>query len=53
MIIIKGWIIGVVISLALMYAFDKLTQYLDKQPKDNKFRQWWSNHICDLDNKYN
>jgi len=52
MILIKAILIGAAISFILMYAIDKLSQYLDGKPKDNKFRKWWSNHICDLDNKY-
>lgn len=52
MIIIKAWLAGVIISIALIYAVDKLTQHLDGKPKEHKFRKWWSNHICDLDNKY-
>jgi len=52
MLIIEGWLIGVIISLAAMYSFDKITRYLDGKSKDNRFRQWWSNYICDLDNKY-
>jgi hypothetical protein len=50
--VIKIWFIGVIISLAAMYSFDKITRYLGGKSKDNRFRQWWSNYICDLDNKY-
>jgi hypothetical protein len=53
MIIIKGWLIGAVIALILMYTSDKITDYLEGKPKEHKFRQWWSKHICDLDNLYN
>jgi hypothetical protein len=53
MIIIKGWLIGVFISFVIMYAFDKLTNYLGDKPREHKFRQWWSKHVCDLDNNYN
>ena len=52
MAMLKAWLIGVIISLTIMYVFDRVTKYLDGKPKDNRFRQWWSNHICDLDNKY-
>ena len=52
MILIKAMLIGTAISFVLMYIIDQLTQYLDGKPKDNKFRQWWSKHICDLDNLY-
>jgi hypothetical protein len=52
MILVKAILVGAAISFALMYIVDQLTQYLDGKPKDNKFRKWWSNHICDLDNKY-
>jgi len=30
----------------------KTSDYLTDKPKTNKFRQWWSRHICDLDNNY-
>jgi len=53
MIVIKGWLIGAVITLVLMYTFDKVTNYLEGKPEEHKFRKWWSKHICDLDNLYN
>jgi hypothetical protein len=52
MILVKAILVGAAISFVLMYIVDQLTQYLDGKSKDNKFRKWWSNHICDLDNKY-
>lgn len=30
-----------------------LTQHLHGKSKSNKLRQWWSNHIVDLDDRYN
>jgi hypothetical protein len=53
MVLVKAWFIGVIISIALIYAFDKITTYLDGKPKEHKFRKWWSKYICDLDNLYN
>ena len=53
MTMLKAWLIGIIISLTLMYVFDRVTQYLDGKPKEHKFRKWWSKHICDLDNLYN
>jgi hypothetical protein len=40
-------------SIALMVFIGYFTAYIDKKPKSNKLRQWWSNNICDLDNKFN
>ena len=40
------------ISLISMFAFHFITTYLGTKPQSNKFRQWWSNHICDLDGRY-
>lgn len=36
----------------LMAIIVKTTEYLQDKPKTNKFRQWWSNNIVDLDNRY-
>ena len=38
--------------MVFLILIGQTTKHLDGKPKDNKFRQWWSNHICDLDNKY-
>jgi hypothetical protein len=51
-------IINILIALILIAAFlililGLLTEYLCTKPKSNKFRQWWSNHIVDLDDRYN
>ena len=40
------------ISLCLMLTMGILTRYLYNKPKSNKFRQWWNNHIVDMDGKY-
>lgn len=40
-------------SVALMVFIGYFTAYIDKKPKSNKLRQWWSNNVCDLDNKFN
>jgi len=29
-----------------------LSQYLENQPTSNKFRQWWSRNVVDLDDLY-
>jgi len=36
----------------IMVVFVKVTDYLEDKPKTNKFRQWWSNNMVDLDNRY-
>jgi hypothetical protein len=40
-------------SFVLMVFVGYFTAYIDKKPKSNKVRQWWSNNVCDLDNKFN
>jgi len=49
---IKLLLIATVISLLLFIAIVKISEYLDGKPKSHKFRQWWSNHIVDLDKRY-
>ena len=39
-------------SFVLMVFVGYFTAYIDKKPKSNKVRQWWSNNVCDLDNKF-
>lgn len=39
-------------SLPLYIVMGVTTEILSKKPKENKFRQWWSRHIVDLDGKY-
>lgn len=51
-LLIKSYLILLAISTISMVAIFKLTEYLDSKPKSHKFRQWWSNHIVDLDNRY-
>jgi cell shape-determining protein MreC len=43
--------IMLILSLLIVGVF-KITDYLIDKPKSNKFRQWWSNHIADIDNRY-
>lgn len=40
--------IGCVFTLSIFYITDRLNDV----PKSNKFRQWWSKHIVDMDGKY-
>lgn len=49
---ITSMITALVISIVLMITVIKVTDYLEPKPKTNKFRQWWSNNIVDLDNRY-
>ena len=49
---IKLLLIAATISLLIFIAIVKISEYLDGKPKSHKFRQWWSNHIVDLDNRY-
>ena len=46
-------IITISVSLIMLLLMGFITRYLDTKPKSNKIRQWWSNHICDLDDRYN
>jgi len=48
----KTIVILVLISIASMVLVDMITKHLDTKPKTNKFRQWWSNNVCDLDNRF-
>jgi len=43
----------ILLAVSLILISGLLTEYLYSKPKSNKFRQWWSNHIVDLDDKYN
>lgn len=45
-------LIASITTFICIVAIFKTSDYLSDKPKTNKFRQWWSNHICDLDNKY-
>ena len=51
-LLIKSYLILFAISTISMVIVFKLTEYLDSKPKLNKFRQWWSNNIVDLDKRY-
>jgi enamine deaminase RidA (YjgF/YER057c/UK114 family) len=44
--------IALIVFTATMYTVVKVTDYLEDKPKTNKFRQWWSNNVVDLDNRY-
>jgi hypothetical protein len=50
---IKSLLIVQFCFMVFLILIDQITQYLDGKPKEYKFRQWWSKHICDLDNLYN
>jgi len=39
-------------TIPLFILVGLITEYLELKPKTNKFRQWWSRHIVDLDNRY-
>jgi len=52
MILVKLYLMLLVISIIGMITISKITDYLFDKPKINKFRQWWSLHIVDLDNNY-
>jgi hypothetical protein len=43
----------ILLAVSLILILGLLTGHLCSKPKSNKFRQWWSNHIVDLDDKYN
>jgi hypothetical protein len=43
---------AVILSPVILISMALITKYLDNKPKSSKIRQWWSNHICDLDNLY-
>ena len=39
-------------GILLITVVGLITATLQEKPKSNKFRQWWSNHIADMDGKY-
>ena len=45
-------LITIILSPVILISMALITRYLDNKPKSNKIRQWWSRHICDLDNLY-
>ena len=49
---VKSLIIVQFCFMVFLILIEQTTKHLDGKPKDNKFRKWWSKHICDLDNKY-
>ena len=51
-LLIKSYLIILAISAIGMVTIFKVTEYIDNKPKTNKFRKWWSNHIVDLDKRY-
>ena len=51
--VISILVASMLVSLCIMLIIGILTRYLYDKPKLNKFRQWWSNHVVDMDDKYN
>jgi len=51
-IYLKSYLILTVVVTVSMIIIFKVTEYLMDKPK-TKFRQWWSRHVVDLDNRYN
>ena len=47
-------IVGIIIIAitVVIFAIFKTSEYLSTKPKTNKFRQWWSDNIVDLDNRF-
>jgi len=43
---------AIILSPLLLILMGFITKYLDNKPKSNKIRQWWSRHVCDLDDLY-
>ena len=52
MFILKLLIILFALSIGAIISIMYISGILEDKPKSNKFRQWWSNHIVDLDGKY-
>jgi|LauGreDrversion4_2_1035121.scaffolds.fasta_scaffold445537_2 hypothetical protein len=52
MFILKLLIILFALSIGVIISIMYISGILEDKPKSNKFRQWWSNHIVDLDSKY-
>ena len=47
------YIASFIIFVGLVFSVDMITKYLDKKPKTNRLRKFWSRHIIDLDGLYN
>jgi integral membrane sensor domain MASE1 len=47
------FVIAIIIGIFLITVVGLLTTELQEKPKSSKFRQWWSNNIIDLDDRYN
>lgn len=39
--------------IASFAILEEINLLLKNKSKDNKFRKWWSNNVCDLDDLYN
>jgi hypothetical protein len=52
MFIVKLLIILFALSIGAIISIMYISGILEDKPKSNKFRQWWSNHIVDLDGEY-
>ena len=53
MFILKLLIILFALSIGAIISIMYISGILEDKPKSNKFRQWWSNNIVDLDDRYN
>ena len=53
MFIIKLLIILMALSVIIFMFILETSARLENKPRSNKFRQWWSKHVVDLDGKYN
>lgn len=52
MFIVKLLIILFALSIGTIISIMYISSILEDKPKSNKFRQWWTKHIVDLDNEY-
>lgn len=50
--IIKTIVILGIISIPLYASVGILSQYLERKSKTSKLRQWWSNNVVNLDDRY-
>lgn len=52
MFIAKLFIILAALSVGIIIFVMYISTVLEDKPNTNKFKQWWSKHIVDLDGKY-
>ena len=53
MTFIKVYLVLISLFMISILLIEHTSNYLEKKPKSNRFRKWWTNNIVDLDNRFN